>query len=180
MSYHGRKQQTAGNRTPKYLLFLRRELIQAAKYRPQPFKNKINRESKNAPSLYEQAKEAETSHRQLDRAAELYAEAAKSGEKIDSCLKDFASVVHQMGETSLAVSFLREARRYYQGDLLKFDRLVTTLDKQINPSGKHQTKHLLVELSTPMQANSETLEALFQNTSRIRAAKAYKNLNFTA
>lgn len=91
----------------KQLLTLRRELIQAAKYRPHPLKPKSNKDFKNTPTLYEQAKEAETAQRQLLQAAQLYTEAAKSGEKVDSCLKDFASIVHQMGETALAVSFLR-------------------------------------------------------------------------
>lgn len=91
----------------RQLLPLRRQLIQAAKYRAQPIRSKTIKDLRSGPTLYEQAKEAETTHRELLRAAYLYTEAAKNGEKIDSCLKDFASIVHQMGETGLAVSFLR-------------------------------------------------------------------------
>jgi len=61
----------------------------------------------------------------------LYVEAARKGEKIDSCLKDFASILHQMGSTDQAISFLKEARGLYRGDLQKYDRLLTTLQKQL-------------------------------------------------
>lgn len=52
---------------------------------------------------YEQAKHAETSERNLLKALTLYLQATWAGEKIDSCIKDFASVMHQLGETAAAV-----------------------------------------------------------------------------
>lgn len=61
------------------------------------------------------------------KAAMMYADAARRGEKLDSCIKDFASILHQMGLTKIAVNFLLDVRNYYDGDLKKFDRLLTTL-----------------------------------------------------
>jgi hypothetical protein len=67
----------------------------------------------------------------------LYSKSAREGVKIDSCIKDFASVIHQMGYTTDAVSFLTNMRQYYIGDVPKYDRLIETLGRQIIPSGKH-------------------------------------------
>ncbi len=104
----------------------KQELVYAARRRPS---SSFQRDDLN--TLYEEAKYAETSERKLLKAAELYASAARNGEKIDSCIKDFASIIHQMGETNLAVCFLKEVKPYYRGDMSKFDRLLTTLEKQL-------------------------------------------------
>jgi hypothetical protein len=121
---------------------------------------------------------AETSERNLAKAAALYAAAARKGEKLDSCIKDFASIMHQRGQTQIAVSFLQEARPYYHGDLRKFDRLLLTLQRQLEPSGKHLCKSLLLELPEPVPPCPQLLASLFGNTSRIRTARAYSHLDF--
>jgi hypothetical protein len=61
------------------------------------------------------------------KAIVMYTEAAKKGDRVDSCIKDFASVLHQLGHTDLGVKFLGKVRQYYEGDLKKFDRLKQTL-----------------------------------------------------
>lgn len=50
-------------------------------------------------SYYNIAKESETKTRNLQKALNYYVQAAKQGEKINSCIKDFASVLHQCGYT---------------------------------------------------------------------------------
>jgi len=50
-------------------------------------------------TIYERAKSAETEERDLIKAIQMYTEAAKKGDRIDSCIKDFASVLHQLGYT---------------------------------------------------------------------------------
>lgn len=76
-------------------------------------------------------------------ALELYTQSAEAGEKIDSCIKDYASVLHQLGETALAVAFIDWVKQYYQGDMAKLMRLRGTLHNQFKPSGKHTCKTLL-------------------------------------
>lgn len=49
-----------------------------------------------------------------------------------------------MGFTDHAISFLKEARGLYRGDIQKYDRLLTTLQKQLEPSGKHHCKNILL------------------------------------
>ena len=129
----------------KNLVAAKKELLYAAKHRKHERQLNYVRPPKEVP-LYEKAKAAETTERDLTKAAYLYVDAAKNGEKVDSCIKDFASIAHQMGETKLAVSFLKEVRTFYEGDIIKFDRLLGTLEKQIEPSGKHLCKSILLEL----------------------------------
>jgi hypothetical protein len=42
----------------------------------------------------------------LKKALKLYGLSAKKGEKIDSCIKDYASVLHQLGYTQEAIILL--------------------------------------------------------------------------
>ena len=83
-----------------------------------------------------------------------------------------------MGSTDLAIRFLKDVRNHYRGDLLKYDRLLTTLQKQLEPSGKHNCKNILLELPDTVEPTLEFLATLFVNSSRIKAARAYTNLDF--
>lgn len=56
--------------------------------------------------FYEKAKDHETKDRDLRLALKYYVFAAQEGEKIESCIKDFASVLHQTGRTDEGVKFL--------------------------------------------------------------------------
>lgn len=153
------------------------DILDSAEYR----QHQQQQHSKGAihSTIYELAKSAETNERNLPKAVELYAEAASKGEKIDSCIKDFASILHQMGETEIAVKFLKDARPYYHGDLPKFDRLMTTLEKQLAPSGKHHCKTLLLELPKPEEPSEELIQSMFTNVTRIKAVRAYNHLDFS-
>ena len=125
-----------------------RSIIQAAKRRK-------NRTARDVYCIkYQQAKTSETMYRDLMQAALLYTEAAVIGEKMDSCIKDFASIIHQMGQTEIAVKFLEDIRPYYRGDLKKFDRLLITLERQLQPSGKHLCKRLLFEMREKVEPTS--------------------------
>lgn len=54
--------------------------------------------------------------------------------------------MHQLGHTKDAVKYLDEMRRYYEGDLDRYDRLFQTLQRQLRPSGKHECRAILLEL----------------------------------
>jgi TPR repeat protein len=45
------------------------------------------------------AKNYETKERNLKKALEYYTIAAEKGERYNSCIKDFSSVIHQLGHT---------------------------------------------------------------------------------
>lgn len=72
--------------------------------------------------------------------------AALNGEKINSCIKDFASVLHQCGYTNKAISFLEEMRPVYKGEKQKYDRLIKNLQHQLKPTGKHDYTNILIDL----------------------------------
>ena len=88
-------------------------------------------------SMYELAKEAENMERDLRKALRFYSLSAKRGEKVDSCIKDYASVLHQLGYTQEAITILEHLEHFYQGDLKRYERLKCTLIKQLKPSIKH-------------------------------------------
>lgn len=73
---------------------------------------------------------------------------------------------------------MEDARPFYRGDLNKFDRLLVTLERQINPSGKHHCKRILFELPAFMESTPELLKTMFSNTSRVKGYNVYSNLNF--
>jgi hypothetical protein len=65
---------------------------------------------------------------------------------VNSCIKDFASVVHQLGFTEEAVQFLESMRDVYDGDAKKYNSLLENFKHQLQPSGKHFYKFLLIDL----------------------------------
>ena len=62
-----------------------------------------------------------------------------------------------MGDTKDAINFLEDARPYYDGDIKKYDKLMETLNRQIEPSGKHHCKSFLLELREPMKGTMELI-----------------------
>ena len=112
----------------------------------------------------------------MKKALKLYGLSARRGYKIDSCIKDYASVLHQMGYTKEAISFLEHLQKFYGGDLNRYERLKNTLAKQIKPSIKHDCKSMLLELPVKERVSQELLESMFHNATRIRGAKVYSNL----
>lgn len=97
-------------------------------------------------SIYDEAKEHETKTRNLYMALSLYARAAVNGEKVNSCIKDFASVLHQCGYTQKALSFLEQMRPVYKGDKQKYEKLIKNLAAQLRPTGKHSYRNILIDL----------------------------------
>ena len=97
-------------------------------------------------SIYDEAKQHETKTRDLQKALSLYAKAAISGEKVNSCIKDFASVLHQCGFTHKALNFLEDMKPIYKGDKQKYEKLIKNLASQLRPTGKHCYKNILIDL----------------------------------
>ena len=97
-------------------------------------------------SLYNVAKQHETKTRNLYKALSFYIKAAANGQKINSCIKDFASVLHQCGYTSHAIGFLNDMKCIYSGDKTKYEKLMANLATQIKPTLKHEYKNILIDL----------------------------------
>jgi hypothetical protein len=62
-------------------------------------------------SPYALAKRAEYEEKDLAKAEEYYKQAILQGERVESAIKDLASVMHQQGKTKDACEFLRKHRR---------------------------------------------------------------------
>lgn len=96
------------NRVPEAIVFSANVIAKVARSRHMRLRERSAKpcyflKNNMLESSYEVGKRAETVERNLDKALRLYAKSASEGEKIDSCIKDFASVLHQMGYTKEAI-----------------------------------------------------------------------------
>lgn len=83
-------------------------------------------------SFYALAKEAEFHLRNLSDAEYYYKLAIKNKEKVDSAVKDLATVIHQRGRTEEACKLLEDFRNNYHGDKQKYENLIKNLKKQVS------------------------------------------------
>ena len=104
--------------------------------------NSLNSSQKNFPlfktplrdekcSFYCLAKEAEFHHRNLKDAEFYYNLAIENNERVDSAVKDLATVIHQRGRTEEACLLLEDFRHKYHGDMQKYENLINNLRKQV-------------------------------------------------
>ena len=106
-----------------------------------------------------------------------YYEAAKNGEKMESVIKDFASIIHQLGETSKAVSFLKELSDYAKNNLdayqyQKFENLKKNfINQKDDPTGKHNITKLMIDLkdlpTNEVRGNKTFIRKVFRDASRV-------------
>lgn len=83
-------------------------------------------------SYYFLAKDAEFQLRNLKIAEFYYSLAIKHNERVDSAVKDLATVMHQRGRTEEACTLLEKFKPFYRGDCVKYENLVKNLKKQVN------------------------------------------------
>jgi len=57
--------------------------------------------------------------------------AIENNERVESAIKDLATVLHQQGKTEEACEFLEKFKPNYTGDMEKYENLLTNLRKQI-------------------------------------------------
>jgi len=69
--------------------------------------------------------------RDLVKAEKYYKIAIRCNERLDSAIKDLATVLHQQGKTEEACKFLEQYRDYYHGDKVKYENLLDNLRKQV-------------------------------------------------
>mmetsp|Transcript_12359 Transcript_12359/g.18001 ORF Transcript_12359/g.18001 Transcript_12359/m.18001 type:complete len:297 (+) Transcript_12359:22-912(+) len=117
-------------------------------------------------SPYALAKQAEYKERDLDKAEAYYKLAIKNGERVESAIKDLASLLHQRGKTEQACKLLKAYKHLFFYDMEKFENLLGTLCKQVTKSGNSLKKSLKLSFLKP-EDNQKTVRALFSNSVRI-------------
>lgn len=70
-------------------------------------------------------------NRDLPKAEIYYKQAIEAKERLESSIKDLATVLHQQGKTLEAIKFLEENRNNYPGDQSTYDNLLSNLRKQV-------------------------------------------------
>jgi hypothetical protein len=60
-----------------------------------------------------------------------YKQAIENKERLESSIKDLATVLHQQGKTQEAIKFLEDNRHLYPGDQSTYDNLLSNLRKQV-------------------------------------------------
>jgi hypothetical protein len=70
-------------------------------------------------------------YRNLAKAEKFYRIAIKNGERLESAIKDLATVLHQQGKTDEACKFLEDHRHLCKRNRAKYDNLLLNLRKQV-------------------------------------------------
>ena len=117
-------------------------------------------------SPYALAKRAEYEEKDLAKAEEYYKQAILQGERVESAIKDLASVMHQQGKTKDACEFLRKHRDQFASDFTKFENLLINLEKQVIPTGNCLNKYLKISGLTK-NCTEKHIKRLFKNPARV-------------
>lgn len=106
-----------------------------------------------------------TSFRNLAKAEQYYRMAIDNNERLESAIKDLATVLHQQGKTEEACRFLEEHKHLCTKNQIKFENLLTNLKKQIVPSGNYVNRTLVL-FNLPGNFDESKVKAIFGNSSR--------------
>lgn len=121
-------------------------------------------------SAYALAKIAEYQDRNLEKAEFFYKQAIHNEERVESAIKDLASLLHQKGETKKACEVLLYYKSYFTHDKDRYENLFSTLQKQINNTGNSLNKFLKVSGLSPTDT-MESASKLFTNSIRIQSVE---------
>jgi hypothetical protein len=123
--------------------------------------------SASANSYYNIAKQAEQYEKNFAKAEKYYVLAFQNKERMDSTVKDLATVLHQQGKTAQAITFLEENRHLCKkAQQQKITNLIESLKKQLVPAGNFLNKILAV-FNVPSSYDSKAILNLFSTTNRI-------------
>jgi tetratricopeptide (TPR) repeat protein len=122
---------------------------------------------------YALAKYAEYKFRDLNSAEHYYNKAIAQGERIESAVKDLASLLHQRGKTKEACEILEKYQYLFKHDYEKYQNLYSTLKKQIDPTGNCQNKNLKISHLDPQDLKDNIL-GFFSNPVRIQDVELRK------
>jgi len=125
-------------------------------------------------SPYALAKRAEYIQKDLDKAKAYYQEAIDSGDRVESAVKDLASLLHQEASTTQACSLLQKYRHIFS-DVSKADNLLENLKRQVMPTGNCQNKYLKLYPLT-VADTAVSVKSLFRNPERILDIEIRKDI----
>merc|ERR1712159_181665 len=118
-------------------------------------------------TFYNIAKQAEQYEKNFAKAEKFYILAFQNKERMDSTIKDLATVMHQQGKTAQAITFLEENRHLCKkAQQQKITNLIESLKKQLVPAGNFLNK-ILVVFNVPAHYNSQSILNAFGTTNRI-------------
>jgi len=134
------------------------------------YPNKQNDQNQALPypkgtTPYALAKQAEWNS-QLTTAETHYKLAIKKGDKVESAIKDLASLMHREGRTQEACDFLEAHKLRFYYDMDKYNNLLSTLKKQKNPSENSCLRSLKISGLKPQDSQKDVC-VLFENPLRI-------------
>mmetsp|Transcript_16763 Transcript_16763/g.14662 ORF Transcript_16763/g.14662 Transcript_16763/m.14662 type:complete len:303 (+) Transcript_16763:2-910(+) len=133
--------------------------------------NRTPPNSKKATNYYNIAKHAEQYEKNFAKAEQYYVLAFQNKERLDSTVKDLATVMHQQGKTAQAIQFLEENRQFCKkAQQQKIGNLIESLKKQLIPAGNFLNKILAV-FNVPAHQNAEGIKNLFGITNRIESVQ---------
>lgn len=118
-------------------------------------------------SPYALAKSAEYKDRDLDSAEYFYYLAIQQKDRIESAVKDLASLLHQRGKTKEACELLEKYKYLFKQDQEKYQNLYNTLRKQIDSTGNCHNKRLKVS-NLDREDSEKTILNFFTNPIRIQ------------
>lgn len=79
---------------------------------------------------YAQAKRAQLVDQNLDNAERLYRQAIAQGDKVESAVKDLASLLQQRGDSKQAIELILQQRKSFKTQLTPYDNHLATLYQQ--------------------------------------------------
>jgi hypothetical protein len=118
-------------------------------------------------SMYALAKKAEYLDKNLGQAKAYYKKAIQHQDRLESALKDLASLYHQEGKTAKACKLLDSNKEVFKDNQKSFNNLYSSLFKQITITGNCLNKSIKISgLSKDNTAND--ILNLFGNDDRIK------------
>mmetsp|Transcript_12362 Transcript_12362/g.18003 ORF Transcript_12362/g.18003 Transcript_12362/m.18003 type:complete len:303 (+) Transcript_12362:17-925(+) len=117
-------------------------------------------------SPYALAKQAEYKERNPEKAEAYYKLAIENGERVESAIKDLASLLHQRGKTEEACQLLQKHKHLFYYDMEKFENLYNTLQRQLVSNGNSLNKSLKIS-GLSSSDDEDSLRSLFANPVRI-------------
>ncbi|CAG9335630.1 unnamed protein product [Blepharisma stoltei] len=115
---------------------------------------------------YSKAKQAEYKDRDYKKAEFYYKQAINQGDRVESAVKDLASLLHQRGKTAEACKLLEENRGLFMNNYEKYQNLYNTIYKQLDETTSSLSRILKVS-GLGKDDSSQKVTGLFNNSSRI-------------
>ena len=120
-------------------------------------------------SAYARAKRAEYVSKDTDLAKAYYMESISRGERVESSVKDLASLLHQEGKTEEAIQLI-ESNMVVFGDKQSVQNLLFSLKEKVVPKGNLLNKYIKVS-GLQLEVSPTAVKNIFRDPSRITSVE---------